>query len=66
MTPLAVTVPCLLALASLAGAQAPFRLVPSTPEPLPPATGPWLGYAAAADASKQRHVDLLLYFTAAW
>ena len=57
---LAALLPALLA-------QEPFRLVPHEPQAATP-TGPaWFeSFAAAAAAAKQRHTNLLLYFTATW
>ena len=55
------------ALASLHAQDPPFRLVPRKPEAPAPAGPAWLESFAAAEAqAKQRHTNLLLYFTAKW
>ncbi|HEX6813523.1 MAG TPA: hypothetical protein VF384_18025 [Planctomycetota bacterium] len=63
------TLACLAiaALAQLPAQDPPFRLVPRKPEG-PTQAGPaWLeSFAAAEAAAKQRHTNLLLFFTAKW
>ena len=55
------------ALARLPAQDPPFRLVPRPPEPQAPAGPAWLeSFAAAEAAAKERHSNLLLYFTAKW
>jgi Thioredoxin-like len=55
------------ALAPLQGQDAPFRLVPRQPEPEKAAGPTWLdSFALAEAAAKERHGNLLLYFTAKW
>ncbi|HEX6813525.1 MAG TPA: hypothetical protein VF384_18035 [Planctomycetota bacterium] len=55
------------ALARLPAQDPAFRLVPRPPEAPTPAGPAWLeSFAAAEAAAKQRHTDLLLFFTAKW
>ena len=57
----------ILALARLPAQDPLFRLVPRPPEPPAPAGPAWLeSFAAAEAAAKERHTNLLLYFTAKW
>jgi hypothetical protein len=63
------TLACLAitALARLPSQDPPFRLVPRPPEKPAPAGPAWLdSFAAAEAAAKQRHSNLLLFFTAKW
>ena len=63
------TLVCLVltALARLPAQDPPFRLVPRPVEPQAPAGPAWLeSFAAAEAAAKERHSNLLLFFTAKW
>ena len=56
-----------LGLALLPAQDPPFRLVPRPKEPEAPAGPSWLeSFGAAEAAAKERHTNLLLYFTAKW
>lgn len=56
----------ILTLLPLSAQELQFRLVPRAPEPPAPA-GRWFeSFAAAEAAAKERHTNLLLYFTAKW
>jgi hypothetical protein len=61
----------LLALAAVLGAtaaqQPAFRLIERAPTPPPPEAPPWpTSFADAQAEAKQRHVLMLLFFTAKW